>query len=71
VYRAMVEAGCRICGSSDNPHVDHDHTCCPGDKTCGKCVRGILCAKHNVGLGAFNDSVAELKKAIAYLEGNL
>jgi hypothetical protein len=27
--------------------VDHDHICCPGENTCGKCTRGILCANCN------------------------
>jgi hypothetical protein len=34
-------------------HIDHDHTCCPGTKSCGKCVRGILYGKINSALGMF------------------
>jgi hypothetical protein len=33
--------------------VDHDHTCCSGPKTCGKCIRGLLCVSCNVFLGKF------------------
>ena len=27
--------------------IDHAHSCCPGKRSCGKCIRGILCLKHN------------------------
>lgn len=28
-------------------NVDHDHRCCPGERSCGQCVRGLLCRTHN------------------------
>jgi hypothetical protein len=39
--------------------VDHDHSCCPGHKTCGKCNRGILCANCNRKLGFLEQLLAE------------
>lgn len=48
-YQAMLaEQGnaCAVCEESFEsvrPNIDHDHNCCPGSRSCGKCVRGILC----------------------------
>lgn len=73
-YDEMLAAqggGCAICGG-ENEHgkalaVDHDHTCCPGKFSCGKCIRGLLCEACNMGLGKFDDSPQRLQAAIDYL----
>lgn len=52
-------------------HIDHDHSCCSGQKCCGKCIRGILCYKCNSALGLANDDIDRLKSLIAYLSNNL
>lgn len=61
---------CAICGNSDTRSlsVDHDHSCCPGDRSCGSCIRGLLCGECNTGLGRFKDNVATMRRAIQYLE---
>ena len=62
---------CQICGARTNGRsldVDHDHACCPGKKTCGKCVRGVLCHSCNQGLGLFADSATRLREAADYLD---
>lgn len=38
---------------SRRPYVDHDKVCCSGKKSCGKCVRGLLCRDCNLALGQF------------------
>lgn len=61
---------CAICKSSSRPLVvDHDHACCPYGSSCGKCVRGLLCAKCNAGIGFLGDSAENLARASTYLGG--
>jgi len=70
-YEALYDSqsgSCAICGATENLVVDHDHACCPAAaKSCGKCVRGLLCGNCNNGLGRFNDNVDSLQKAAEYL----
>lgn len=61
-HRIAAQRGlCAICRSEKPVHVDHDH------KTGG--VRGILCARCNLGLGLFGDRMEVLLAALDYLEG--
>jgi Recombination endonuclease VII len=50
---AAQGGGCAICDAKPRLarlHVDHDHRCCPGKKTCGRCFRGIVCYPCNTKL---------------------
>jgi len=83
-YKLMYDnqnGKCAICGKPEtclnidgtvkNLSIDHDHRCCPGEKvSCGNCIRGLLCAGCNRGLGYFKDDENILFDAIAYLIGN-
>jgi hypothetical protein len=48
--------------------VDHDHACCPGYKSCGKCVRGLIHRRCNMLLGNALDRFDLLEAAIRYLK---
>jgi hypothetical protein len=71
-YEAMLieqNGECAICFKKPNRYylsVDHDHACCPGQKTCGNCIRGLLCQSCNSFLGRVDDN---LTSAIKYLVG--
>ena len=60
---------CWICQEifTRTPHIDHNHSCCSGIRSCGKCVRGLLCHSCNCGLGNFHDRSDLLHRAIKYL----
>jgi hypothetical protein len=66
---------CKICGEPEKYKkrlsVDHDHACCSGSKSCGKCIRGLLCSNCNRVLGQVNDNVETLQTMIEYLNGNI
>lgn len=50
---------CALCkrpfSDERTPYVDHDHSCCPGQSSCGRCIRGILCNDCNVLLGRIDN----------------
>lgn len=70
--REQQGEACAICRDpvpQDGWHVDHDHACCPGQASCGACVRGLLCGPCNVGIGMLRDDPKILQAASEYLAG--
>lgn len=71
---AMQGGACAICKRPEPGEgkkffsVDHDHDCCKGQRTCGKCVRGLLCSWCNVGISYMQDNPTRLRAAAEYLE---
>lgn len=68
--RWLQDDCCASCGDrfSADPVVDHDHACCGYGRSCGKCVRGLLCAPCNLVLGHAKDNPSRLRSAALYLE---
>jgi|HubBroStandDraft_6_1064221.scaffolds.fasta_scaffold04118_11 hypothetical protein len=54
-------------GRNANLCIDHNHNCCPKAKSCGKCLRGLLCGHCNLILGHAKDSRQVLQGLIDYL----
>lgn len=71
-YEDRAASGCECCGEKDyhgTMHVDHDHSCCDSDITCGKCVRGIVCASCNASIGSMeNGGLNKLNPRYNYVE---
>jgi hypothetical protein len=75
-YEALYEAQggrCAWCnhamGKAKRLAVDHDHSCCPGSTSCGKCARGLLCSACNQFLGfQMRDDPEAIRRGARYLE---
>jgi hypothetical protein len=73
---ASQGGGCAICGSADSRqpgarfHIDHDGQagCCPPNRACDNCRRGLLCRPCNIGIGLFDHDPERLLAAAAYLQ---
>lgn len=67
---------CALCDNDTNYSkralsVDHDHSCCNSkDRTCGRCIRGILCNECNHMLGLVERDLESFAsaKVLAYID---
>jgi hypothetical protein len=72
-YRHLLDEHGELCGICRKPStgkrlsIDHDHACCSGARSCGQCVRGLLCSRCNLLLGNAGDSTELLEAMVAYL----
>jgi|SRR5665213_3065796 len=69
----MQEYRCALCMKHQDElklalGIDHNHDCCPGDKSCGKCIRGLLCNPCNVDLGRYEILIRQAAKFNTYLK---
>ena len=75
-FQQMLETQGGVCAICHKPEmkrsmlsVDHDHRCCPyRNKSCGMCIRGLICTYCNAGLAAFRDEPRLLEAAMKYLQ---
>jgi hypothetical protein len=72
-YEEMAAAqsgACAVCGDMPEVlHIDHDHACCPEKgKSCGGCIRALICGNCNTALGLMRDDPGRLRAAALYLE---
>ncbi len=52
----------------DTACLDHDHVCCPGKRTCGRCIRGLLCVSCNVKVGYWERGQGQItERGVEYL----
>ena len=73
LFDLLLEAQQHGCGMCHEPfsegqliHVDHDHACCRGkNRSCGECIRGLLCHTCHIALGYIERRYA---MARAYLD---
>lgn len=69
IAHLFTDPRCAICDVREHLHIDHEHGRCDHDEkvACDACVRGLLCAGCNHGLGKFRDDAGLLMAAAAYL----
>lgn len=73
-YLEMLEAQGGVCAICKEPPpagqrlvIDHRHSCCPvKSRSCGKCVRGLLCGTCNTAIGLFREDPEIIQRAIDY-----
>lgn len=75
-YDAILAAQGGVCWLCKEPpdfgreslNVDHDHRCCDDKyKTCGSCIRGLICGACNLALGLLDHKPERLEAGFKYL----
>ena len=70
-YNEMISRPCDVCGRNDlTKCIDHDHNCCPGRRSCGECIRGVLCTNCNTAEGLLGSDPDRALALAAYLLQN-
>src|SRR5438270_3801968 len=69
----QAQAGkCAICGRMEEEcgqfAIDHLHSCCSGKRSCGKCLRKLLCSNCNTAIGLMGEDIDRFYQAIEYLQ---
>ena len=53
---------CALCSAihhKNRLHIDHNHACCKAKKSCGNCIRGLLCSRCNMKVGFLEELLRE------------
>jgi hypothetical protein len=62
---------CAGCGypiaTGERAHIDHDHAHCPGQFSCGQCIRGLMHGNCNMTEGLFKDHPERLQGLANYM----
>ena len=56
---------CYLCGDElvrGKVHIDHDHDCCPEQKSCPLCRRGLACRRCNWVIGWCDEDPDKLRR---------
>lgn len=76
-YQTILKLQNGLCKICKNPQrtksrtylsVDHDHKCCPGPISCGKCIRGLLCDSCNQAIGLLLEDPEIIVQALEYIK---
>ena len=74
IYMKLLASQGGVCVACGYPpsekgrlHIDHDQACCPVNKSCGKCIRGLLHLECNTVEGMFKGEADRLQKLVDYM----